>query len=147
MARLDLKLEVKAPVSMLFRAVTDPETVQHWMPDLLDWQVVEGEPPEIGSSFQETRRMGKRSATEVFEVTAYLRDKEYAVRGYAQGVDTHTSYAFQPAGGGASQVDIVLFYRWQGLWGLVGPLMKPMLRRYLQKDLEALKGYVEGQRR
>jgi uncharacterized protein YndB with AHSA1/START domain len=142
-------LQIAAPPERVFAAITDPEQIRQWMPNLVAFEMLTNGQVGAGSQFKETRKIMGKAGHEIFEVTAYEppRRLDLLVDG-AKGSSGKGEYRFrydlEPSGSGTrlkmdSNIDMPggLFTK------LMIKLFAGMFKKACVKDLVAMKTYVE----
>jgi hypothetical protein len=99
----------------------------------------------VGTRFRETWRMGKRRASTELEVTEYVPNQHVRLVTEQGGTVWDTVFRVKPAGGGAVELELVMEANartW--LARLLNPLIKGMVRKAIEGDLDADKAHCEG---
>jgi uncharacterized protein YndB with AHSA1/START domain len=148
MISFQLEADIDAPRPQVFRALTDLEAAREWMPDLEEIEVLSDTADGEGLRWRETRTMFGREASEVMEVTAYEPNEHLHV--FADGTEGSSGrgkydfdYRLTETEGGthvtldAEITDMGFFM------GLIGKLMKGTFKKAIQKDLNAMKAWLE----
>jgi uncharacterized protein YndB with AHSA1/START domain len=143
-----IDVDIDAPRSDVFEALTDLEAAREWMPDLQEIEVLSETRNGEGLRWRETRTMFGREASEVMEVTAYEPPDHIHV--FADGTEGSSGrgkydfdYRLTETDDGthvaldAEITDMGFFM------GLIGKLMKGTFKKAIQKDLNAMKGWLE----
>jgi len=132
-----------APPEVVFDTMTDPEQFRHWMNNFVRAEVLTEGPIGVGSRIAETRKIGGREATEVFEITHY--DPPHAS---SMHVDSSMKsvydfdFRFEPEGDGTH---MIMDARIEGsgcLTKILGKSMIGMFRMAMQKDWDNLDRYL-----
>lgn len=138
------RVRIDAPLEAVFDYATDFETTSTWMPQITRIERLDEGPLRAGSRFRETRRIGKREATAVIEVTAHERPSLHRASSAALGVQCEYEFRFLPDG---ESTTVELTASAHGRW--LGVLLAPMFLKMIQKEdgemLERLKAAIEGQ--
>ena len=138
------RVRIDAPLETVFDFATDLEKARSWMPQITRIERLDQGPLRAGSRFRETRRIGKREATAVIQVSAHERPSVHRASSSALGVQCEYEFRFLPDG---ESTTVELIASAQGRW--FGKLLAPMFLKMIQKEdgemLERLKVAVEGQ--
>lgn len=145
------QLEIAAPPERVFAAMTDVDGMGNWMQNFVRVERLTPGEVAVGSQFRETRRMFGREATEHFEVTALEPGRRFGLRvdgakGSSGKGEYRFDYHFEPTATGTritTQAEIDMpggfFVR------MIGRIFLGTFRKACDKDLLALKSWVEGQ--
>lgn len=143
MTEVRVSRSIRAPVDVVFEALTNPERSRAFDPDVVRVEGLDG-PVSAGTRFAQVRR-GPRGTEQRFE----LEIVEHAPPTRARLVnDFHgtvwdTLYTFEPEAD-AVRVTLTLDARAHALVPrLINPLLKGMFRRGIQKHLDAAARYLE----
>lgn len=137
------------PIEVL-GAITNLDAWPRWMPGLVRVEKLTEGQVDLGTRWRETRRMYGREASEVFQVTEYEPPGRLGllVDG-SQGTTGKGEYRFlyllEPAGEGATRLTLEGDIDMPGMAArLLGFLFKGMMRMGCERDLVAMKEWVEG---
>lgn len=133
----------------VFDGLTNLDGARDWMKGLVRIEKIKGERVETGAVWRETRKMFGKEATEEFEVTAVIQNKEIRLRvdgtkGSSKKGEYLFRYLLEEKNGGT---DVTLNGEIVGLKGfsaLFGKLFAGMFKKACRKDLLALKQYLES---
>lgn len=140
---------VPAPPERVFQVLTDIDHAQ-WLPGLVSIERVGDVREGVGMRWRETRKMGRKEATEELEVTHYHPPSHFGVRiDGTKGSVGRGTFAFdyrlaQRVGGTevrmTGKIDGLLpgWLRW------LGPLLGRVIRRESGKDLRALAEHLRA---
>lgn len=147
---LELALTIQAPPAAVFAAATDLDHFGDWMQGFVRVERLSDGPLREGSRFREVRKMFGKEAAEHFEVTRFEPPKRLELfvdgsKGASKRGEYRFVHTFEPLEEGrATRVTLTGTIDGMGPLGAVfGFLFKGMFRRALQRDLEALKAWVE----
>jgi uncharacterized protein YndB with AHSA1/START domain len=108
-------IEIARPPDEVFSYVTDPSHFAEWQHDVVSVRIAEGHPPNVGSKFTTTRRIGPRS---------------WAVQGVDGPIRPSANVTVEPLDDGTrSRVTITLDFEGHG----IGVPLVPLIRRQAQK--------------
>lgn len=130
-----------------FEVFTDFERASEVIEDVLAVEPVTEGPVRVGYQFKETRRMGRRSATETFEVVEMAAPERLVLRAESCGTRFEAQYTFQPEGEGTLlRFEMVIQPRTllaRLMWPMWFLMRRPM-RKAIEGDLAALAAAAEG---
>jgi uncharacterized protein YndB with AHSA1/START domain len=141
--------DFNAPPERVFAAITDIESWQKWMQNLVRVEKLTPGPFAKGSQWREVRKIMGKEGAEVFEVVAI--DPPRSMELYVDGAKGSTKkgeyrfkYAFENIGG-KTRMTVHGSITGMGCMGVVfGFLFKGMFRRAIAKDHEAFRKFVEA---
>lgn len=147
---LECEITVHAPPTQVFARATDVGSFGQWMQGFVRVEPLTPGTVGVGASWREVRRMYGREAGEVFEVTAWDPPRSFTLfvdgtKGAMRRGAMRFVHTFEPAGEGATRLRLAGEITGMGCAGvLFGWAMKGMFRNAIQKDLAALKAWIEG---
>ena len=143
--KIDITAEVRVarPPAAVAAYMTDPANDPEWIGGLREARL-EGEPPvRPGSRVARVASFLGRRVEYLNEVVA-LDAEHLDMRSVVAPFPMHITYSFVPDGDGAGTV---VRNRVRGgpggFFALFGPLLAPMVKRSVQKDLERLRDVLE----
>ncbi len=135
---------IQAPVESVFQTVADIQNFSKAVPDIVNVEFLSDVKSGLGARFKETRLMGKREASTVLEVTEYVENDRIRYVSDAGGTIWDTVISVK-SGDDATDLQMVMEAKpYRFLAKLVTPLMRGMLFKALEKDMDAVKSYCEG---
>ncbi len=137
---------IHAPVEAVFEAVSDVSNFAEAVPDIVRVEFLTESRVGVGTRFRETRLMGKREASTVLEVTEYVKNERVRLVSDAGGTVWDSLFTVTPAGDGqCARLDLVMEARpYRLLARVFVPLMKGVVGKAVARDMDAVKGWVEG---
>jgi hypothetical protein len=144
--RIDITAEVRVgrPPGAVAAYMTDPANDPEWIGGVREAHP-QGDPPiAVGSRVARVASFLGRRVEYVNEVVA-LDAEHLDMRSVVAPFPMRITYSFAPDGGGGGTV-VRNRVRGEpgGFFGLFGPLLAPMVRRSVQKDLERLRDRLEA---
>jgi carbon monoxide dehydrogenase subunit G len=147
MATFALSKKIDAPPAAVFNVFSDLANAAGRIKAITKIEVIPPGPVGVGTRFKETRMMFGKECTEEMEITAFDPGHSYEVTGHTCGVDICTVFHFSPEGDG-TRVDVDHRTRATSFFGKLmkpmGFLMKGLLKKCIDQDLEDLKKVAEG---
>jgi carbon monoxide dehydrogenase subunit G len=138
---------IAAPVSEVFALFTDLEGLPSRIKAITKIEKLTTGPVDVGTRFRETRIMFKKEATEEMEFTAFEPNRSYTLTANSCGCLYTSVHRFEPDANG-TRVTVDFTAKAQSfmakLFTPVSYLMKGMLRKCLQGDLDAMKTAAEA---
>ncbi|MDC0743553.1 SRPBCC family protein [Polyangium mundeleinium] len=140
---------IDAPPERVFEAMTNPEGFGDWMKGFVRAERLTPGEFGVGTTFRETRKMFGKEATEHFEVTTCVPGKRLGLKvdgtkGTTGKGEYRFDYDFEPAGTGTLVRTSAVIDMPGGLFTkIMGKLMGGAFKKACDKDLDALKTYME----
>ena len=145
MGRIATSRQIAAPVERVFDVVAHVENFREAVPDIVRVEYTSATRKGPGTRFKETRRMGRREATVELEVTEYEPNERVRIVSDAGGTVWDTTFRVTPSGGG-TELSMVMDDRPHKLLArLFTPLVRPMVRKAVGRDMDAVQAFCEGQ--
>lgn len=141
---------VQAPPATVIAAITDLDSWAQWMPGLVRVERLTEGPFDLGTRWRETRKMYGKEASEVFQVSEYEPPGRLGL--LVDGAEGSTGrgeyrflYLLEPVPEAATRITLEGEVEMPGLVArLLAPMMKGMLRRGCERDLDALATHLES---
>jgi len=130
---------IDRPADQIWSALTDWPNAYLWMPGV-DAMAASG-PTEVGTELSFHARGKDRPAL----ISALDPGRAITLRSVQGGVTADYRYTIEPAGDGRSQVHLDADCATTGLWSIVGPVLRMMMKRTDAGQLERLKAVVEAE--
>lgn len=144
MSRTTLQRTIHAPVDVVFRTISDIHNFQKAVPDIVNVEILSETDSRVGTRFRETRMMGKREATADLEITEYVENDRIRLVSEVHGTTWSSLFSVTPSGSDTT-LHLVTDAQASGLIsGLLLFLTKGIVKKALEKDLDAVKAYCEG---
>ena len=144
MGRIETTRDIHAPVEQVFDTIAHIENFQKAIPDIVRVEFDSEQKRGKGTRFRETRRMGKREATVALEVTDYQANDKVRIVSDAGGTIWDTTFTVKPLGEGKTRMTMAMDDKAYKLMAkLFVPLIRPMVRKHIEKDMDAVKVFCE----
>jgi uncharacterized protein YndB with AHSA1/START domain len=142
--RVEIPVEIAAPVDAVFALVTDPARLPEWQDTTIAAEIEGGGPLREGVRIRETHKgpFGRRLDS-VVEVARFEPDRRFDLRIVEGPIKIHGDHSFSAAGDG-TRLDFVAHGELPGPLRLLGPLAARMLQRQFRGHFEALKRLLEA---
>jgi len=142
---------IEAPAQKVFGALTNLEGAREWMPNFISIERLDDGEVGVGTQWRETRKMFGRESTEVFEITHCEAPKRVDVfvdgcKGSSKKGEYHFRYDLTPQG---AATDLRMHGRIEvegWFANLMGKLFAGSFKKMCDKDMKALKRYIESSR-
>jgi len=133
-----------ASAESVFEAVAHIENFSKIVPEIRKVEFLSEQKFGVGARFKETRLMGKREGTTTIEVTEYASPERVRMVADEGGTIWDTTFTIRPTA--ADQVELVMVMEARAhkfFAKLINPLIKGMIRKFIEKDLDAVKAHCE----
>lgn len=143
MGRIETARLIAAPVERVFDVVAHAENFREAVPEIVGVEFLTEASRGAGARFRETRRRGGGQASVELEVVSYERNDRVTIVAVAAGTIWSTSFQVT-ARGDATELRVLLEDRPNRLLGrLMAALVRPMVRRAVARDLDAVQVFCE----
>jgi len=149
MTSISTSTTVAAPIEDVFDVYTDLENAVQRIPDITALEILSEGPFGQGTRWRETRVMFKKATTEEMWVKSFDPPNSYTVEANSHGMLYETLFEFVPEGNGT-----IVRWTFKGtpqsfVTKLTAPLFglffKGMMRKCMQRDLDALRDACEAE--
>jgi uncharacterized protein YndB with AHSA1/START domain len=130
MSPLESTIEIALPPSAVFAYVTDLQRFSEWQGDVVEVRVQGSSPPDVGTRFTTTRRIGGAERTMTQEIIENEPPRAWAARGVDGPIRPTATVRVEPVDDGRrSRVTFGLDFDGHG----IGVALLPMVRRQAAK--------------
>jgi len=146
MSSITASRTIHAPVNRIFDTIAHIENFRKAVPHIVEVEFLTEQKRGAGTKFRETRLMGKRKATCDLEVAEYVEDEKVRMVSDAGGTIWDTVFNLKPIGSENEKVELTMVMEaraYKFLAKLMNPLIKGMIGKAVEKDLDAVKAYCE----
>ncbi len=135
---------VRASQKSVFEAVSHIENFSKIVPAITKVEFLSENKTGVGARFKETRLMGKREGTTTLEVTEYVPHERTRIVSDEGGTIWDTTFTVTPAGEGEVELKMVMEANaYKFLAKLINPLIKGMIKKFIESDMDAVKAHCE----
>lgn len=144
MTRTVVTRSIKAPINLVFKTVSEIENFSKAIPHIMRVEFLSENKSGIGARFRETRLMrGKEVSTEL-EVTEFVQDSHVRLVAESHGTVWDMLFEVSPNNGGTELTMTMDARAYRLLPKILNPLMKGMVRRAIEQDMDMVKSFCEG---
>ncbi len=143
MATTTVSRIIRAPIEKVFDTIAHIESFSKALPNIVSVEFLTEQRKGVGTRFRETRLMGKRKASTELEVTEYVENERIRLVSDQGGTIWDTVFTVQPAAEGVELKMVMDANAYKLLAKLLNPLIKGMIARFIEKDMDAVKTYCE----
>lgn len=145
MTQTTVTRRIEAPVSNVFHTVAHIQNFSKAIPHIERTEILSEVQSGVGTRFREARRMGKRLAVTELEVVEYEPDDHVRIVSDTAGTIWDTVFHVR-ARGDHTELRMVMDARPHKLLPrLINPLIRGMIQKAIEKDMDAVKAYCEAQ--
>jgi len=143
MPRTTITRTIDAPVERVFETISDISNFSKAVPHIVNVVFLSDVRTGVGTRFRETRLMhGKERSTEL-KMTEYVENEHVRMVADTDGTVWDSLFVVSPANG-KTLLELTMDARPHKLLPkLVVPLMKGLVRKAIEKDMDAVKAYCE----
>jgi uncharacterized membrane protein len=138
------EVRVRRPLPEVAAYMIDPANDPEWIGGVREVRMETPPPLAVGSRVARVARFLGRRVEYVNEVTELDPDRVLDMRSVRAPFPMRVTYSFGADGGGATIVRNRVRGAPGGFFALFGPLLAPMVKRSVQKDLERLRDVMEA---
>src|SRR6056297_2579816 len=143
MSKTKIKLKIHAPLDFVFRLVSDVKHFSRAVDDISKIEYLSKQQKGKGTIFRETRNMNGESVENVLEITEFVPNKKVRFVSESQGTTWDSVYIAVDKGKYTLLI-LVMRAKTQKLSAkLQNLLIKPIIKKAIKKDLDAVKEYCE----
>jgi carbon monoxide dehydrogenase subunit G len=136
---------IAAPPHDVFAVISDPRKATAFMDNITASSKLTDGPIGVGTTFRETRVVGKSESTADLLITGYEPDTRLAVSSEAERITVTYHYRLTPEDGG-TRVDWECELEAAGLRRMMLPMVATIMKKEDGDHLHRLKTYIEAQR-
>jgi hypothetical protein len=143
MSTITVTKSIKAPIELVFKTISDIRNFSKAVDDIINVEFLTSQEYGVGTKFKETRNMnGRETSTEL--VVTELKENEY-IRLVSDAGGTIWDSVFKvKEKDGETELSLVMEAKpYKFLAKLITPFLKGMMKKALDKDLEATKNFCE----
>lgn len=145
MSRTTVTRTIRAPMERVFDILAHTENYSKAVPSILRVEHLAETTRGVGTRFRETRLMGKCEVACVLEVTEYEPHSKLRIVTDTSGTVWDTTFTLEPAGSGTVNMTMVMDAKPHKFMAKIfNPMIKGMVRKGIEKDMDAVKEYCEA---
>jgi hypothetical protein len=133
---------VEAPREHVAAFLRDPTNDRSWIGGIRAVRLLTPPPVAVGSRVERVASFLGRRIEYVLEVTE-LTAERLATRSVKAPFPMRVTYGFRAAGDGSCEVSVRVQGETGRFYGMAGPLLAPLVRASLRRDLRTLKRVME----
>jgi len=141
--KYSVQTTINAPIDEVIKRFDNADMMKEWMPGLVKFEHLSGEPGQVGAKSKLTYQMGKRTVEMVETITE--RDLPRAFNGtyVANGVYNEVGNAFEAIDENTTRHISDQYFQFKGGMKIIGFLFPGAFKKQSQKYLEDFKAFVE----
>lgn len=134
---------INAPIDEVIKRFDNVDTLKEWMPGLVSFEHLSGEPGQVGAKSKLTYQMGKRTIEMIETITE--RDLPRCFNGTyeAKGVYNEVGNAFEAIDENTTRHISDQYFGFKGGMKVIGFLFPGAFKKQSQKYLDDFKSFVE----
>lgn len=144
MTKRSTSRQIKAPVAVVFDAITDIKKFPEKSADIVSVELLTEQEKGVGTRFRETRRMGKREGTTELHCTEYVENERVRFVTDQGGIVWDSVYTTKADGEGTVLTLEMDSRPHKFMAKIVLPIIMGALSKAVEKDMDAVKAYCEG---
>ncbi|MHC4668834.1 MAG: SRPBCC family protein [Planctomycetota bacterium] len=144
MGRTTVSRTIHAPIETVFATVAHIENFSKAVPHIVKVEFLSDVRAGVGTRFRETRLMGGKEASTELEVTEYVENDRVRLVADTHGTVWDTVFTVRPAPVGGVELRMVMDANAYKLVAkLMNPLVQVLIRKAIEKDMDAVKAFCE----
>ncbi|MFQ5627145.1 MAG: SRPBCC family protein [bacterium] len=143
MSNYTVKRTINAPIDKVFKTVSDINNFSKAIPHIVKAEIISDIKSGVGTRFSETRLMKGKEATEEMEVTEYVENDRVRIVCDSHGTVWDSLFTVASVN---DQTELTLSMdakSYKFMAKLMNPMIKGMLGKALEADMDAVKVYCE----
>ncbi|NIR47946.1 SRPBCC family protein [candidate division KSB1 bacterium] len=143
MSRITVTRTMDAPIYVVFKTIADIHNFSKAVPDIVKAEIISDVKSGVGTRFREIRLMNGKEATTELEVTEYVENERIRIVADSHGTLWDSVFTVKPADG-LTELNLTMDAKpYKFLPKLMNPLMKGMIKKAVENDMDAVKTYCE----
>lgn len=135
---------INAPVDKVFGTIAHIEEFSKVVDDIIKVEFISENKTGIGTRFRETRLMkGKEASTEL-EIREYIENEMVRIVSDSHGTIWDTIFTVEKVNGATKLTTHMRAIPGNFFTGLINSLIKGLIEKAIEKDMEAVKNYCEN---
>ncbi|MBV7335637.1 SRPBCC family protein [Chloroflexi bacterium TSY] len=134
---------IDAPVELVFDTVANINQFSQALPHIVNVEILSDTQSGVGTHFRETRLMNGKEATTELEVTEYVENERIRLVSDTGGTIWDTVFTVAAKGDQTELVMVMDANAYKLLPKLMNPLIKGMVKKAIEKDMDAVKAFCE----
>lgn len=134
---------IDAPIDMVFEVISNPELFKKAVPQIVDIEYLSEKRSGVGTRFRETRIMNKRKASTVLEIVDEGKNSHIQMVSEAGGTEWDSTFSTEEEEDGVELRLVMTAVPKNFLARMSVGMMRTMVGKALEKDMEAIKNYCE----
>jgi uncharacterized protein YndB with AHSA1/START domain len=143
MSRTVVTRTIAAPVAKVFQTVADISQFSQALPHIVKVEFLSDVKTGLGARFRETRLMQGNEHTTELEVTEYVPDERIRLVADSHGTVWDTLFTVAPHGSGTLLTMTMDARAYKLLARIMNLLIAGMVRKQIEKDMDAVKAFCE----
>ena len=144
MSRTTVTRVIDAPLGFVFRTVAEIDNFSNAISHIVDVEFLSDIHVGVGARFRETRSMMGREASTVLEVTEYVENARIRLVSDEGGTVWDSVFEVETVDQGTALTLTMDARPYTFRARIITPLIKPVVRRGLVNDMDAVKEYCEN---
>lgn len=143
MNRITSTRTINAPVDVVFKTVADIKNFSKAIPQIVNVEMLSDVTSGVGTRFRETRNMNGRKASTELEVTEYEENNRIRLVSDTHGTIWDSVFTVKEKDDQTELTLVMDAKAYKMMSKFMNPLMKRMIQKALEKDMDAVKIYCE----
>lgn len=141
--RYTVQTTINAPIDEVIKRFDNVDTMKEWMPGLIKFEHLSGEPGQVGAQSKLTYQMGKRTIEMIETITERDLPRTFNGTYIANGVYNEVGNSFKAIDENTTHHLSEQYFQFKGGMKLIGFLFPNAFKKQSQKYLDDFKAFVE----
>ena len=134
---------INLPVSRVVELFDNPDNLKHWMPGLVSFEHLSGNPGQPGAKSKLKYKMGKRELEMIETVTTRNLPEEFSGTYEAKGMYNIVKNHFIPLENNQTRYVSESEFKFSGIMKIIGPFMPGVFKKQSKKYLDLFRDFAE----
>jgi carbon monoxide dehydrogenase subunit G len=145
MTTTEIQKIINAPKEKVFETISNVEHFAKAVPHIKEIIFLTKQKKGLGTKFSETRIMKGREATTELEVIDYLENEHIRMLSDSGGTIWDSLFTVQKQDENKTQLSLIMTAKpYKFLAKIINPLIKGMVSKAIESDMDAIKEYCEN---
>ena len=144
MTSVSVKINIQAPIELVFQAVSEIDNLPNTNPDIIKIEFLSDTKSGVGTKFRETRLMNNRESLTELEITEFIENEHIRMVADSHGTIWDSTFTLRSVEPGTELTLTMTAKSHKFLPKLLNPLLKNVYKKGLEKHLTAVKIFCEN---
>ena len=137
--------QVNASIECVFQTISDVRNFAKAVPHITNIEFLTDQQHGAGTRFRETREMNGKPTTVDLEVTEFIENERVRIVSDAGGTVWDTVFTVRPLADSVAMHMVMEAHAHKFMAKLINPLIRGMVAKAVESDMDAVKAYCESE--